>query len=193
MNPLRLIIFISGNGSNLQAIIDAIESRILHATIMLVVSNKEHIKGLERAKKHNIPTKTIIRSNLTRENYDSLLNKELKLYDADLYILAGWMHIFTKTFLINLNNPIINLHPALPGEFPGKTAIKDAFSSFQLGKIEYTGIMIHHVVEKIDAGDVLCSVKIPIYKQDKFDDWDLVVHNVFKDLKKIIDTKNHYL
>tara|TARA_B100001123_G_C15304856_1_gene1022282 strand:+ start:125 stop:2089 length:1965 start_codon:yes stop_codon:yes gene_type:complete len=166
-----LIVFISGNGSNLQAIIDSIHNKIVqNIQISLVVCNNKNAYGLKRATEAGIPTYVdeFDKENETRATYDDRLLQVVNDYSPTMIVLAGWMHIFTKTFL---NNPyrMINLHPALPGTFPGKNAIEDAFEAFQKGNICETGVMVHEVVEEIDAGKVIDSIKVPIYKTDTLD------------------------
>jgi phosphoribosylglycinamide formyltransferase len=123
MTP-RIIVFISGNGSNLQAIIDAINSKTLEGQIVLVVSNKKSAYGLTRATQAGIPTlifplKPYKDSGKTRVEYDIDLAKKIKECNPDLIILAGWMHVFSEEFFKYFDNNIINVHPALPNQFDG--------------------------------------------------------------------------
>lgn len=165
---MRLLILVSGSGTNLQAIIDCIKNKVLNCTITGVVSNKRDAFALERAKKNNIKTLyyPYNRKN-SRERYDldlaDMINKE---FEYDLIVLAGWMHILSNNFINNVKTSIINLHPALPGTFPGHKAIEDAFEAYQKGLIKYTGVMVHKVIEEIDAGEVLGELVIPIYPND---------------------------
>lgn len=124
MSP-RIVVLISGNGSNLQAIIDAINSKTLNGQIVLVVSNKDSAYGLTRATQAEIPTlifplKPYKDLGKTRIEYDIDLAKKIKEYNPNLIVLAGWMHILSEEFL-NLFKDIniINLHPALPNQFDG--------------------------------------------------------------------------
>lgn len=171
MNKKELIIFISGNGSNLQAIIDACEDGTLNANIKCVVSNKSNAYGLERALKHNIRTELYMWNREHNRNiYDWTLAKRINEIGCDLIVLAGWMHLLGSEFLNNIKCPIINLHPALPGQFPGKDAIKQAWEAYKQGRIKSTGLMIHHVIEEMDAGEVIETCEIPINSWDTFDD-----------------------
>ena len=166
---INIVVLISGNGTNLQAIIDAIHSKIINAKITCVISNKENVYGLTRAQKNNISTDVCLfnQNEISRKKYDtSLANVILNMNKVpDLIVLAGWMHIFTNEFLKHFPN-IINLHPALPGKIPGKGAIEKAFQLYQQGKIEYTGVMVHHVIPQVDEGKVIYYQKIPIYQAD---------------------------
>ena len=164
------MIFISGNGTNLQAIINAIENFKLNAKITKVISNNNRAYGLKRAQQYKIPTEVVLKENFTtREEYDQYLAQITTKENPDLVVLAGWMHIFTDAFLKPLQDvQIINLHPALPGMFPGKQAIKDAWVAYVAGEIKETGIMIHHVTSVVDVGDVVLKKTIPIRENDTF-------------------------
>ena len=164
----NLVVFISGNGTNLQAIIDGIKNGILqNMEISLVVSNRKNVEGLRRARKAGIPTHVDVfnSNNETREEYDTRLKNVVSNHSPSLIVLAGWMHIFTNNFL-NCPYPIINLHPALPGQFPGKNAIEQAYDAYMAGKITETGIMVHKVTETVDVGEVLGTYNVPIYPND---------------------------
>lgn len=164
----KLLVFISGEGTNLQAIIDACTNQIIDAEIVAVISNKSTAYGLKRAQNAGIKTHytPYISSKINRNDYDKSLSNIVNNIKHDLIILAGWMHILGLNFLSNINTPVINLHPALPGQFPGKDAIKSAYDNFKLGKVNKTGIMVHYVVEEIDAGEVIETLEVPIYKND---------------------------
>jgi phosphoribosylaminoimidazole-succinocarboxamide synthase len=169
----NIIVLISGNGTNLQKIID--EQIHSNYKIILVVSNRIKAFGLERAKNANIPTvySPFKRKSMDRIEYDHKLAEKLISYNPDLIVLAGWMHILSKTFLDYFPNKVINLHPALPGQFPGKDAIGQAFEYYK-NKGDYTdahtGVMCHYVIPEIDAGEVISKLKIPIYENDDLND-----------------------
>ncbi|KAK5579070.1 hypothetical protein RB653_008749 [Dictyostelium firmibasis] len=176
----NICVLISGNGTNLQAIIDAIESKYLNVSINVVISNKETAFGLERAKKASIETRIFSLQkylkedpiNNTRSTYGIELAKIIREYTSiDLIVLAGWMIILPASFLKEFtdNQPtidIINLHPALPGQYPGAHAIERAFNDFKENKIKHSGIMIHKVIEEVDAGEVILTKEIPILPTD---------------------------
>ncbi len=172
MSSIKLAVIISGSGSNLQAIIDAIRYRVLDAEIVVVVANRKRALGLERAQKAGIPTryhplKPYRDSGRSREDYDADLATILQEYRPDWVILAGWMHILSQDFLDHFAYRVINLHPALPGKFPGAHAIEDAFAACQRGEIKQTGVMVHLVPdEEVDAGPVLGTQEVLIYPQD---------------------------
>lgn len=164
----KLIILISGNGSNLQAIINACADKILNAEIVLVVSNKADAYGLQRAQVANI--KTLIKTkteNQSREEYDHELAEEIKKHQPDFVVLAGWMRLLSNVFLKNFPNKIINLHPALPNIFPGVNAIERAFLAFQKNEIQHTGVMVHFVPDEgVDNGPVIAQQIVPIHSAD---------------------------
>jgi formyltetrahydrofolate-dependent phosphoribosylglycinamide formyltransferase len=168
----RLAVLISGNGSNLQAIIDAVKLRVLPAEIAVVVSNRRDAFGLQRAEKAGIPTlyhplKPYTDAGRSRAEYDADLAAKLQAYDPDWIVLAGWMHILSAAFLRQFPYRVVNLHPALPGQFPGAHAIAEALAAFKAGKIRHTGCMVHLVPdEAVDSGPIIGVVDVPIYPTD---------------------------
>jgi len=168
----RLVVLISGNGSNLQALIDAIRMKVLDAEIVLVVSNRKDAFGLVRAEKAGIPThymplKPYTAAGRTRADYDADLAQIVGEAAPDWVVLAGWMHILSSAFLDRFPYRVVNLHPALPGKFPGAHAIEEAFAAFQRGEIKQTGCMVHLVPdEAVDAGPVIGVAEVPIYRTD---------------------------
>ena len=177
----RLVVLISGNGSNLQALIDATQVGELEAKIVAVVSNRRDAYGLVRAEQAHIPTlyfplKTYLEAGHSREAYDADLAKMVLAYQPDLMILAGWMHVLSPAFLDRFPGRVLNLHPALPGQFAGTHAIQRAYEAFQRGEIEHTGIMVHWVIPEIDAGPVIATANVPIYTTDSLADLETRMH-----------------
>jgi formyltetrahydrofolate-dependent phosphoribosylglycinamide formyltransferase len=177
----RLAVFISGNGSNLQALIDAIAAGELEATIVVVVSNRQDAYGLERAEQANIPTlyfplNQYLAAGHSRAAYDADLADMLLAYRPDVVVLAGWMHVLSPAFLDQWPGRVLNLHPALPGQFAGTQAIQRAYEAFQRGEIEQTGVMIHWVIPEIDAGPVIATATVPIRADDSLADLEARVH-----------------
>lgn len=168
----NIVVLISGNGSNLQALIDAIRMKALDATIACVVSNRRAAFGLVRAEQAGIPThyfplKPYLDAGRTRSDYDADLAALVASYQPDWVVLAGWMHILSAAFVTRFPYRIVNLHPALPGKFPGAHAIEEAFAAFQRGEIKQTGCMVHLVPdETVDAGPVIGVAEVPIYRTD---------------------------
>ena len=138
--------------------------------------------GLQRAKNAGIPTiyhplKPYKSAEQSRRDYDADLAALLKPYQADWIVLAGWMHILSQAFLEHFPNRVVNLHPALPGQFPGTHAIERAFSAYQAGKIKETGIMLHLVPdERVDEGPVLATATVPIFPNDSLQSLKARIH-----------------
>jgi len=176
----RLVVLISGNGSNLQAILDACASGELSASVVAVISNKEDAYGLTRARNAGVEAIYFAtRENESRRDYDARLADEVSSKRADYIILAGWMRILTSAFLSHFPNQVTNLHPALPGTFPGTHAIERAFEAYQRGEIEHTGVMVHLVPDEgVDNGPVLATEIIPIYPTDTLESLEARIHEV---------------
>jgi formyltetrahydrofolate-dependent phosphoribosylglycinamide formyltransferase len=158
----RLVVLISGTGSNLQAILDACQSGDLSAQVVAVISNKPDVYGLVRVARAGIPTVALEKTKeQDRRAYDALLADKVAAFDPDLVVLAGWMRILTSAFLNRFPNRVINLHPALPGTFPGMHAIERAYEAWQKGEIDRTGVMVHLVPDEcVDVGPVLATREI---------------------------------
>lgn len=169
---MRIAVLISGSGSNLQALIDACEAGRIPGAIVEVISNRKAAYGLVRAANAGIPTTYLPfrRRRDERAAYDARLADHLAALGPDLIVLAGWMHILSPAVIDRFPRRIINLHPALPGEFPGKQAVRDAWQAFAAGRIRRTGVMVHEVVPEIDAGPVLATAEVPIHAADTLDD-----------------------
>ena len=168
---MRIAVLISGGGSNLQALIDAIAAGRLSARIALVLSNRQGAFGLERARQAGIPTQTLaVKPGLdaggTRASYDANVATHVSAARPDLVVLAGWMHVFGPAFLDRVTAKVINLHPTLPGQFPGTRAIERALAAYQRGEIAQTGVMVHEVIPEVDAGPVLGSRMVAIEPGD---------------------------
>ncbi len=177
----RLAILISGSGSNLQAIIDATAAGRLEAQIAVVVSNRREAYGLVRAERAGVPAlyfpfKPYKDAGQPRELYDADLGEHVAAYAPDLVVLAGWMHVLSSAFLDRFPGRVLNLHPALPGQFAGTHAIQRAYEAFQRGEIDHTGVMVHWVVPEVDAGPVLACAAVPIQAGDSLDDLEARIH-----------------
>lgn len=187
----KVAIFISGQGTNLKAIIDAVKNNYLPLDISLIVTNNRDAPGVQVAMDAGYTNIYCLESSNTREEYDACLVKACQSAEVDLVILAGWMRVLGKTFIDNYINKILNLHPALPGKYPGVDAISRAYSDFQEGKIQTTGAMVHIVVEEVDAGEVVDFVEVPIHKSDSLSDLEARVRAVEKPL--FVNAINKYL
>ena len=169
--PARLVVLISGNGSNLQAIIDACRSGEMNAEVITVISNKADAHGLVRAKNAGIESLYFGNiENESRRDYDTRLAAYATTKLPDYIILAGWMRILSSSFLSSFPNRVINLHPALPNTFPGTHAIERAFEAYKRGEIKQTGVMVHLVPDEgVDNGPVLATEVVPIFENDTLD------------------------
>ncbi len=193
----RLVVLISGNGSNLQAILDACASGELDATVVSVISNKADAYGLIRAKNAEIESVHFAKlENESRNEYDARLAVYVSTYLPDYVILAGWMKILSSSFLSSFPNRVINLHPALPDTFPGTHAIERAYEAWQRRQITHTGVMVHLVPDEgVDNGPVLATEIVPILADDTLESLETRVHQtehllLINTLKIILSSKN---
>ena len=183
-SPSRLVVLISGNGSNLQAILDACSSGELDAQVVSVISNKADAYGLVRAKDAGVEAIHFAKNtNETRQEYDKRLSDYVTTKQPDYIILAGWMRILSSSFLSSFLNRVINIHPALPNTFPGTHAIERAYEAHQRGEIDHTGVMVHLVPDEgVDNGPVFATEIVPINKDDTLETLETRVHEVEHDL-----------
>jgi formyltetrahydrofolate-dependent phosphoribosylglycinamide formyltransferase len=177
----RLVVLISGGGTNLQALIDAINAGVLEAKICLVASNRKDAYGLERAKNAELetlyaPLKPYRDAGKSRKEYDADLALSIAKFEPDLIVQAGWMHILSMVFLEKFPRRMINLHPALPGEFDGANAIVRAWEAHKNTGLERTGAMIHWVIPKVDAGEVIISREVEFLENDTLDSFEARLH-----------------
>ena len=166
MSSYKIVVLISGEGTNLQYLLNLIDSGVVNAKVVSVISNVANANGLNRAKAYNIPTHVIEfnKDNETREQYNIRLSNLVSQYRYDVIYCLGWLFILGKEFL-SQHSRIINLHPALPGELPGQNVVEKAFNAYKEGKLNRTGVMVHEVIEKIDAGSTLSS-RMVLFNQD---------------------------
>jgi len=174
---LRIAVFISGTGSNLQALIDAIESRLLSGVeIVLVVSNKASAQGLQRAFDHKLPA--IYLPWKPREEAEARALALMKLFRVDLIVLAGWLRIFSSDFIAQFPHRMINLHPALLPDDGADTYITSdgtvipALRGLHVveraieANLKITGSTVHYVIPEVDAGPVISRTEVPIRADD---------------------------
>ena len=195
----RILVLISGNGSNLQALIDSLNTpRLPQAKIVKVISSRKEAYGLRRAESASIPTQchslfkykkqypkdeagklSAADEKAAREQYDLDLVELIIDQDPDLVVCAGFMLILGASFcnILSVNNiAIINLHPALPGEFNGKDAIQRAYADFQEGKIKRTGIMIHYVISEVDMGEPIVTKEVGMKQGESLEQLEERIH-----------------
>ena len=187
-NPPRLVVLISGNGSNLQAILNACDSGELNAEVVSVISNKADAYGLVRARHAGVEAVYFPKlENESRVEYDTRLAACVSSFQSDYIILAGWMRILSSVFLSCFPYRVINLHPALPGTFPGMHAIERAYEAYQRGDIKHTGVMVHLVPDEgVDNGPVLGLQEICFTPGEPLERFESRVHDV--EHKLLVDT-----
>ena len=166
----NIAVFISGGGTNLQAIINATENKEINAKIKLVFSNKKNAYGLERAKKENIETLYLNRKNFSKsEEYDEEILKVLKEKDIDLIVLAGYLGILTSKIISNYRGRIINIHPSLIPSFCGSGFYGEHVHKAVIKKgVKITGATTHFVDEIIDGGAIIMQDTVPVQMNDDY-------------------------
>ncbi len=175
---MKLVVLISGSGSNLQAILDACANGTLAAEVVGVVSNRSEAYGLTRAKSARVATTVLERQkSQSRANYDTQLAQVVADYAPDLIVLAGWMRLLTMAFLERFPMQVINLHPALPGQYPGTHAIERAYNDYVAGKITESGVMVHFVPDEgVDDGPVIATATVAFLEGETLDGFEARMH-----------------
>lgn len=169
--PARLVVFISGYGSNLQAVLDACTTGDLPAQVCAVFSDRPDAFGLERARFAQVPAVAVPKlKGQDRRAYDAALAEQVAALQPDWVVLAGWMRVLSSAFLDRFPGRVVNLHPALPGAFTGTHALERAYAAYQSGAIGATGVMVHLVPDEgVDCGPVLAQSQVPIYPGDSLE------------------------
>jgi len=194
------------------------QRKLPNARVCHVISNRKHAEGLKRAEEagifttyHNLPQykqnypATEAGINAARVQYDADLAQKILTHVPcpDLVVCAGWMHILSPAFinaLASASVPIINLHPALPGQFDGADAIGRAYEAFQKGQISKTGVMVHYVIDQVDRGDPVLVKEVEIKpgeSQDALEDriheteWEIIVKATQTVLRDLEDKRRH--
>ncbi|MFT8319601.1 MAG: phosphoribosylglycinamide formyltransferase [Bacillus sp. (in: firmicutes)] len=171
----NIAIFASGSGSNFQAIVDAVESKKIHANISLLVCDKPEAYVLERAGKHHIPTYVFSAKRFqTKAAYEQEILNELKSKRVDLIILAGYMRLIGDTLLQAFPQQIVNVHPSLLPQFPGKDAIGQALKA----GVPKTGITIHYVDEGMDTGPTIAQQEVTVEKNETIESLQTKIHSL---------------
>lgn len=163
---LELGVLVSGNGSNLQAVIDAIEAGTLDANVRLVLSNRPAVRALERAREVGIPTLVLNHREFDgREAFDAAVVDALERAEVQWVVLAGFMRVLTPVFLDAFEGRVINIHPSLLPAFPGVDAQRQAF---EYG-VKLTGCTVHFVDQGVDSGPIIAQAAVPVLDQDDAD------------------------
>ena len=171
----KIVVLISGNGSNLQAIIDSCESGDIDGEITDVISNKSNAYGLRRAIKANIPTKILDDTSFnSREEFDKALFNYLLDVDADLIVLAGFMKILNKKTTDRFYGKIINIHPSLLPKYPGLNTHTKVIENKDI----YHGISIHYVSSELDAGPIIAQGKITVKVNESLERLEDRIHKL---------------
>lgn len=162
-SSLRLAVLLSGNGSNLQAIFDAIAANRLVVTIVVVISDQQDAYGLQRAKNQGVPTRILEKKpTATRLAYDQALAALLHDYQPDLIVLAGFMRILSSEFVEQFAGKIINIHPSLLPAYPGLHTHERALTN----RDRYHGLSIHFVTADLDAGPLIAQARCEVATDD---------------------------
>ena len=155
----KIVVLISGGGSNLEAIAKACQTGNIPASIELVISNQDHVKGLERAKKFHLMSKVIEHNNFnSREEFDKALLEQILPIEPDLVVLAGFMRILSNEFTEALEGKLINIHPSLLPDYPGLNTHKQAIENGDL----MHGISVHYVSNELDGGPIITQGALKI-------------------------------
>lgn len=186
----RLVVLASGGGTNLQAILDACQASVIDARVEAVVSDNPDAFAIRRAADAGIAVVTVPVDGRSRGIYDGVLAHVVGEYEPTLVVLAGWMRLLSKPFLSRFR--VVNIHPALPGQFPGLHAIERAFTAFEAGEIDQSGVMVHWVPDEgVDDGPVIVQRPVPMSVDDTLAAFESRMHQVEHEL--IVEAVNDAL
>lgn len=160
--PYRVVVLVSGSGTNLQSLIDGVHGGPEGIQVSLVVSSREGVRALERAEDAGIPAQVVGLGDEGREERDRRLVEAVEAARPDLIVLAGWMSILTGVFLDHFRDRVINLHPSLLPAFPGLHAIEQALE----WGVRWTGVTVHYAEERVDAGPPVLQTPVPVLDDD---------------------------
>lgn len=167
IQPTKICVLISGNGSNLQAIIDAVAAGRIYGKVVNVISSKPDVYGLERAKTAGIDATVLDhRQYESREAYDAALSEAIDACGAECIILAGFMRILTPDFVTRYTGKLLNIHPSLLPKYKGLNTHKRALEN----KDTEHGVSVHFVTPELDGGPVIIQSKVPIFENDSASD-----------------------
>ena len=177
--PLNIAVLLSGSGTNLQAIIDAIAAGTLNARIVHVVSSRPDAYGIERAQAAGIPVTVLNRDAYAdREAADARIVETLQAAGAEYVVMAGYMRMVTPVMLNAFPDRVLNLHPALLPSFKGAHAIQDAFEA----GVKVTGVTVHFANEEYDKGPIVAQCAVPVREGDTLDALEERIHGVEHEL-----------
>lgn len=171
----KIAVLISGNGSNLEALIDACNKNIIKGKINIVISNNPEAYGIVRARSSNINHKIIDNKEFeTREDFDLALLQEIQKTNPDLIVLAGFMRILTPVFIEHFIDKIINIHPSLLPKYPGLNTHKSVIEN---GDTKH-GITIHFVNQILDGGKIIAQGEISVKKNETEEELKKRIHSL---------------
>lgn len=188
---MRIGILISGRGSNMVAIVDAVQrGEIPDSTVAVVISDKADAPGLSKAQERGVETLVIERQGRSRAEHDAEIAAELKKRDVDLVCLAGYMRLLSPEFVREFDGRIINIHPSLLPSFPGLDAQRQALES----GAEITGCTVHYVDEHLDNGPAILQFEVEVKDGDTVDTLSARIleqeHRIYIDAIKLIAGKH---
>lgn len=159
----KLVVLISGNGTNLQSILDACASGRINGSVAAVISNRAAAYGLIRAQQAGVPVKALAASDFAdRDAFDRQLINEIEAYSPDLVVLAGYMRILSGAFVTHFHDRLLNIHPSLLPKYPGLHTHRQALEN---GDSEH-GTSVHFVTDELDGGPVILQAKVPVFPDD---------------------------
>ncbi|MTH45876.1 phosphoribosylglycinamide formyltransferase [Intestinirhabdus alba] len=164
---MNIVVLISGNGSNLQALINACKAHKINGIIRAVFSNRADAFGLERAREAGIPAHTLTADRFaSREAFDRELIQQIDAFAPDLVVLAGFMRILTPAFVARYAGRLLNIHPSLLPKYPGLHTHRQALTN---GDEEH-GTSVHFVTDELDGGPVILQARVPVFAGDDEDE-----------------------
>jgi phosphoribosylglycinamide formyltransferase 1 len=182
-NPLRVVVLVSGTGTNLQALLDACADDAYGACVVAVGADRQQTQAIERAQRFGVPTFVLELSQLTdRADWDAALTEAVAVYAPDLVILAGFMKLVGPVFMARFDERIVNTHPALSPSFPGMHAPRDALTY----GVKVTGCTLFVVDDGIDTGPIVAQAAVPVLD----DDDETTLHERIKTIERqlLVDT-----
>ncbi|MDT8852334.1 phosphoribosylglycinamide formyltransferase [Pantoea dispersa] len=159
----KLVVLISGNGSNLQSILDACESGRINGSVAAVFSNKASAYGLTRAQQASVPAHALSAQDFPdRDAFDRQLMQQIDAYAPDLVVLAGYMRILSPAFVAHYHDRLLNIHPSLLPKYPGLHTHRQALAN---GDAEH-GTSVHFVTDELDGGPIILQARVPVFADD---------------------------
>ena len=171
----KIAVLISGNGSNLEALINACKKNVISGSIDIIISNNPDAYGIQRAKNHSIDYKIVDNNRFkTREDFDKALVEELEDSNPDLVVLAGFMRILTPVMIEAFKNKIINIHPSLLPKYPGLDTHNSVMKN---GDLKH-GVTIHFVNEVLDSGKIIAQGEISVNPKETLEELKTRIHAI---------------